>query len=188
MLEVRTTSEDITEDLQLIPWPDWWQNPVFWGLAALGLALLTGLVLLLIRRVNRSQPATPPAATTGPVHDAFLQRLSQLRQRLDQLSAYELAIEVSGIIRDFLEAQFRLRVPFQTTRECLSASETRRHLSPTQQGTLAQFLRQCDTVKFARQDAARSESVAMLDTAEGFIRDCVGLSSQPETSATKPVS
>ncbi len=114
-------------------------------------------------------PAPPPGP---PPQSEALRRLAELRERRPRPSAYELAILVSDILREFIAARFTLPIRFQTTREFLDLAAQRPELSREQRDTLSRFLSACDLMKFARQPATESELTALLDTAEHFIRGC----------------
>ncbi len=118
-------------------------------------------------------PSAPPSTPPGPPPQTeALRRLAELRGRQPRPSAYELAILVSDILREFIEARFAFPIRFQTTREFLDLAARRPELSPEQRDILARFLGACDLVKFAGQPATESEQTAFLDTAEHFIRGC----------------
>lgn len=162
---------NIIDDLTLLPVPPWWTNP--WLVAA----LLAGMVVFgwaLYRLLTRppSAPRTPAPPPGPPPHDDALRRLAELRQRQPRPSAYEIAILVSDILRQFIEARFSLPIRFQTTREFLELAARRPELAREQREVLARFLGACDLMKFARQPATDSEQTALLDTAEQFIRGC----------------
>ena len=89
---------NLVEDLTLIPLPPWWTSP--WAIAAAVMALVAlGLVARWLARRTR-RPDAPQAPPAGPPIDLseFTRRLAALRQRRPQLSAYDLAIEVSDIL------------------------------------------------------------------------------------------
>ena len=58
--------------------------------------------------------------------------------------------QLSGIIRQYFENQFKVRAPEMTTEEFLCSLENSGHLTADQNDTLKQFLDSCDIVKFAK--------------------------------------
>jgi hypothetical protein len=171
---------NVIEDLNLLPLPPWWLDP--WAIATGVLLLLaagTGFYLL-ARALRRQAPAVVAAPSGPPPHDEFLRRLAELRARRDALAAYPLGIEVSEILRGYIDARFRFPVLFQTTREFLAHVAGRTELDAVQRDGLARFLGRCDDVKFARGEASDAERDALLDAAESFIRGCAGLVPAPK--------
>ena len=172
---------NVIEDLSLLPLPPWWLSPWFIAAAVLALAAIVGIAVALARAFRKRVVPIAAAPSGPPPHDGFLRRLAELRARRDTLGAYPLGIEVSEILRGYIDARFRFPVLFQTTREFLAHVAGRAELDERQRGALARFLANCDALKFARGDAGASERDALLDTAESFIRECAGLA-----TANKP--
>jgi len=87
----------------------------------------------------------------------------------DQADAW--FVELSSIVRDYLEHRFVIRAPELTTEEFLLVATARPELTLDHRGLLTSFLERCDRVKFAgyRPDAA--ESIATLKAARAFIED-----------------
>jgi len=161
---------NLIEDFTLLPLPAWWESP--WVLAgflllALVLALLGGWWWLRWSARPLVELAAMPEPDRTP---DFLARLAALRSRKDQLSAHDLAIECSDLLREFVEWRFRLAIRFQTTREFLEAAVRDTALTPTQRDWLGKYLRFCDLVKFARQGATDTEQNRLLDAAEAFLQ------------------
>ena len=77
--------------------------------------------------------------------------------------------ELSGVIRHYIEDRFGLRAPEQTTEEFLQDLAARLVLATDQCLALANFLEQCDLVKFARMHPTTSEGQAALRAARGFV-------------------
>lgn len=161
---------NLIEDFTLLPLPAWWESPWVWLGAVLGLALFAWLGSWWWRRwAVRLKPVSvlPPEPDRTP---DFLARLAQLRARQGQLSAYDLAIECSDLLREYVEWRFRLAIRFQTTREFLEAAARDTAMATTQRDWLGRYLRFCDLVKFARQGATPAEQSNLLDSAETFLR------------------
>jgi hypothetical protein len=167
------TPTQLVEDLTLVPLPQWWENPWF----LLGVPALAGVLLYLATRwwMSRRPPALAPVEVVGPpVHDEYLRLLRDLRAKAAAMEAYPLAIEVSGILRAYLEAQYRFGIRYQTTREFLGSVASDGRFNPVHRGTLAGFLGLCDAVKFARQDVEADRKTGLVETAERFVAECAG--------------
>jgi hypothetical protein len=162
--------KDLIDDLSLVPLPPWWQSPGGIAAIVLALAALAFLVWLLRRRLRREVVVLDTPPMQPDLHPEFLRRLAELRARRAQLSAYDLALGSSDILRDYLEWRFQLAIRFQTTREFLDSSRQNTALAETQRAALGAFLGFCDLVKFARRGADPAEQDHLLDTAEAFIR------------------
>ncbi|GMU23800.1 MAG: hypothetical protein AMXMBFR13_38780 [Phycisphaerae bacterium] len=137
-----------------------------WPWVAAGVAGVAVLALLGVYIARRPRPA----ATPPPAHETALRRLRALAERgLIAAGASEaFFVEVTSIIRDYIEAAFGVRAPEQTTEEFLAdmVAEPRvaryRHV-------LEPFLVAADEVKFAglRPDAEAMQRA--FDTAEQFV-------------------
>lgn len=134
-----------------------------WMLASsCALAVLLAGIVYLARRPRRLPPPLPP-------HEVALRRLRQLAERgLGPESIEVFFVEVTGIVRDYIEQAFGVKAPEQTTEEFLaqmvSSPAVVRH-----RHVLEPFLVAADEVKFA---AIRPDSAAMqraFETAESFI-------------------
>ena len=143
-----------------------------WGLGALGAAALLALVLWWRRRSRRARPAE--AEVRLPAHVTALRALSRLRHAsratAEEIDAFY--VEVSRILRGYLEERFGLHAPERTTDEFLAELNAQGQASPLdglQRGALAGFLRQCDLVKFARAQPGVDVHEESLRTAEGLV-------------------
>lgn len=160
---------NLIDDLTLVPLPPWWQSPRSLAGLLLALALLIVLGWVLRRILFRERVTLSPAPLKPDLSPEFLRRLAELRARRAELSAYDLAVGSSDILRDYLEWRFQLAIRFQTTREFLESSLQSTALTETQRGPLGTFLGFCDLVKFARRGADTAEQNHLLDAAEAFI-------------------
>ncbi len=174
---------NVIEDLNLLPLPPWWLNPWVIVAALVGLGVLIALGIWLARRQRPPAPMPAPLPIPPVPPDEFLRRLAELRGRQPRVSAYQLAIEVSEILRAYLEARYRFRILYQTSREFLGEVAGRPELGSEQRLTLAGFLTLCDDLKFGQAPASDAEQTGLLDTAERVIRQTAGAASSSPSSA-----
>lgn len=73
-------------------------------------------------------------------------------------------VDLSNLIRAYVEGRFRLRAPELTTEEFLGVAQRVPAL-----GVLGPFLERCDQVKFAGWRPASDESLEVLAIARGFV-------------------
>ena len=148
------------------PWP---------ALAACGavLAALVAAYVLWRRRTRVVPPPSPPA----PAHERALAALRALAARAlparGEVEPY--FVELSEILRTYLEERFGLRAPEQTTEEFLatvSHTDTgRRAIESAHRELLRDFLTRADLVKFARARPDAGECGAAGESAERFVRE-----------------
>jgi hypothetical protein len=80
-------------------------------------------------------------------------------------------VELSAIVRRYLESRYDIRAPELTTEEFLVVTVARAELTPEHRALLVQFLERCDRVKFAGYRPDADESLATLAAARGFVED-----------------
>jgi hypothetical protein len=80
-------------------------------------------------------------------------------------------VELSGIVRRYLESRYDIRAPELTTEEFLVVGVAQVQLTPEHRGLLTSFLERCDRVKFAGYRPDADESLATLAAARGFVED-----------------
>lgn len=100
-----------------------------------------------------------------------LKRLEELEKK-DYISRKEyerLHVELSGIMRYFIEHRFALRALEQTTEEFIRDIQHSPHFDLEQQSILQQFLKLADLVKFATYDPGPGASGEALETVRSFI-------------------
>lgn len=137
-----------------------------WPWIAGGAAAILVVAAAMIYLVRRPRPAPPPP----PAHETALKRLRQLADRgLIAAGATEaFFVEVTGIIRDYIEQAFGVRAPEQTTEEFLADMVMAPAVALHRQ-ILEPFLVAADEVKFA---CSRPDTAAMqraFETAERFV-------------------
>ena len=141
-----------------------------WFVVVLAALALAGLLWKFFWR-KKPLPAAPPR----PAWDVALARLHELRLRnlpiQGQTERYY--VDLSAILRYYLEDRFGLRAPEQTTPEFLDAAAQNGSLTAEQQEFMALFLRHSDRVKFARHEPSVVEMEQRLAEAERFIENTV---------------
>ena len=118
------------------------------------------------RRLARviEQKPTPPN----------IQALEELRG-IDELKLLkegreeEFIVEVSGVVRRYVERRFSVPTEKMTTDELLKRSEKGYYLGNECSVLIKEFLERCDAVKFAAHSPTGEECEAILDAAVDFI-------------------
>ncbi|MCA9213344.1 MAG: hypothetical protein KDB27_09785 [Planctomycetales bacterium] len=114
---------------------------------------------------------TPKVEQRSP-YELARERLDALVQKplpTDTDEADQFYVELSDIVRRYLEDQFNLRAPELTTEEFLEAVSASPDLSREHQQLLREFLGQADLVKFAGVNPDRTTIEASIVAANRFI-------------------
>jgi hypothetical protein len=155
---------------------DW--RPYGVAAAAVVFVGLLGAAFFYLLNRPRRQRLTPPR----PAHEIALAALNRLRtQHLIEAGKFEdYYIELSAIIRRYLEDRFHLRAPEMTTEEFLGTAPTDARLTATQRRLLGDFLTQADLVKFARHLPSLTDSEAAYEAARRFVEETQPIATAPE--------
>lgn len=78
-------------------------------------------------------------------------------------------VELSAIVRGYLERRYVIRAPELTTEEFLLEASRARELTAAHRAQLSAFLERCDRVKFAGYRPDSAESLATLEAARTFV-------------------
>ncbi len=150
----------------------------------LGVTLLALIAALILRRYLR-QPRTAPPAVRLPPHEVAFSALQALEQRgyLERNEPGPFYVELSAIIRIYLEDRFDLHAPEQTTEEFIRASSKSDALSLDHQTLTRAFLEQSDLVKFARFTPGTDDMRAALDSARRLVHETVPSPTTPGGAA-----
>lgn len=133
-------------------------------LAFAGLALIGGIIWG-IRRLRARRPQRVPTA-----RERALEQLERISGEIEVTRPYEFSILVSDILRRYVTEQYQLPVTRQTSVEFLNALGHSAAFSNEDKTLLDHFLNRCDLIKFARYDATRDDSRALLDEATQFVK------------------
>lgn len=139
-----------------------------YSLAPLALVLI-GLGILLVRRL-RIQARQRVRVSA---YDAAMRRLTSLEARgwPQAAEADSWYVELSDIVRRYIEDRYGVRAPELTTEEFLRAAQQQLRMQPAHRELLEAFLSTCDRVKFAGYRPGESESRQALDEARRFLSD-----------------
>jgi hypothetical protein len=138
------------------------------GGTVLAVGLLGATFFYLLNRPRR-QRVVPPR----PAHEVALAALNRLRaQRFIEEGRFEeYYVQLSGIVRRYLEDRFHVRAPEMTTEEFLAAAANDGRLIVAHRRLLAEFLSQADLVKFARHLPTLKDSESAYEAARRFVED-----------------
>jgi uncharacterized membrane protein len=167
-----TASTGVSEDIRDIRGPksELLASSLLPALIVAAIVVAMGTYILLRRRGNRA-----PVRTLTLLQQT-LERLEDTRPLMKPATAREFGSAASEVIRNYIERRFNVIATQRTTEEFLQAllqgsNETLARHRPL----LADFLQQCDFVKFAGASLAESDMEALFNSARGFV---------VETSAT----
>lgn len=140
-----------------------------WAVVAavlVGLGLLAG-VWWYRRRRTRIEVPPPPR----PAHVLALEALQRLQQQdlITQKRIEEFYVQLSDILRRYVEWRFGLRAPEQTTEEFLAVALATGGLIATHRELLSDFLQHCDLVKFARYQPSPDDMQQAWESARVFV-------------------
>lgn len=112
-------------------------------------------------------------AVKKSAYEEAIGKLRALEQRgaptAEQADAW--FVELSAIVRSYLERRYDIRAPELTTEEFLQVASRAPELTSAHRTQLSQFLERCDRVKFAGYRPESSESIDTLAAARAFVED-----------------
>ncbi len=158
---LRTHAGRLSVD-KIQPWHHWW----VWALV-IGFLVVAALVLFFSTR-GRKRSVFRINAYDKARHDLELLQSAGLPE-IDELDAWY--VELSSIVRSYLEHRFSVRAPELTTEEFLREARRAPELTTEHQDTLAAFLAGCDRVKFAGHQPSTEEQTSAIGSALKFVTD-----------------
>ena len=138
------------------------------GITSLIAVIGSGSVLLYRTRRQRKRIEQQRSA-----YDEAVSRLDALAKRgaPDADSADSWFVDLSSIVRGYLESRYVIRAPELTSEEFLIVATARPELDEEHRDLLTEFLERCDRVKFAGYRPDADESLKTLETARKFVDD-----------------
>jgi hypothetical protein len=160
VLSTRADSDTLLRDLKPLQKHPW--QPPFWLYTLLLLSAIALAVILLVNAF-KTKPARPavkpsPGLDTPPPRPAWELALAKLEALIESKSweqdVVQYHFELSGILREFLEATYRFNALEMTTREIALALQK---LRPAQVEEVISLLQYADAVKFAKVSPVEAE-------------------------------
>ena len=139
-----------------------------WWLAGITALIAAGVLYWWLRKAKPAVLAPPPTAW----ETAYL-RLRELYQRdLPRQGRHDTYyVDLSAILRYYIEDRFQLRAPEQTTQEFLETAARGGVLSPDQQASVVDFLKHSDRVKFAQYVPTAEEMERGFRVVQHFVQE-----------------
>ncbi|QEM12918.1 hypothetical protein [Mucilaginibacter rubeus] len=179
-LDVKTVAVDTTKGFYDIKQPlavhytfwDWLHDN--WKLVIgiwLGLMAIAGAIYYLLKRPKK-EVVVEEVKPDVPLHIQALQKLEEIKSKQlwqhDQVKQYY--IELSDVVREYLEKRYTIQALEQTTEE-IFASLRNMDIASEDRNLLRQLLVLSDMVKFAKEKPAAHENEKSMDNAVTFIKD-----------------
>lgn len=174
---------NIIDDLRLLEAPG--MLPV-WAQVVMGLVALGLLIFLLWRRRQQALQARQPEIIARLALEDALAELEKAHQQLSRKNCRPYAINVSGIVRRYIERRFNIRAPHRSTEEFLAEARQAPELDVKHKEKLGYFLQCCDFLKFARGYADEDELELLHQAAVIFVTETQFKPVSPENATAQP--
>ena len=177
-IEVVTVGADETGDIRGI------RGPFGIAISAVRVVLLGVLLLLfaalafgVFRRLRRSGPAAgrpAPGPAPRPAHEVALEALARIESSpmLDRGQVKEYHIQISDVLRRYVEARYGVTALEMTTWEIIAGLDRAGVESDVREG-LRRLLDQCDLVKFAKVRPGADASLDVLHLGRRLVESSI---------------
>ncbi|MBN2181682.1 MAG: hypothetical protein JW715_07190 [Sedimentisphaerales bacterium] len=145
----------------------WWILGGIWAFCSIFFISVFLVIWLYLRRKKMMKIIR----VFRPAHEIAYARLRELVRR-DLVKAgkiKEFYEQISNILRHYIEHRFNLHAPERTTEEFLAELPSTNVLVGSDQEQLAEFLRHCDLVKFAKYNPTSEEIQKTFNLVKSFI-------------------
>jgi hypothetical protein len=137
----------------------------------LSIVIVIALILFIIIFLQKRRKTKEVRIPAVPAHELAYKALQSLMAK-DYLSigkVQEYYVELSNIMRHYIENRFQLKAPEMTTEEFLLTLRESVVLNPEQKSLVRDFLSHCDMVKFAKYLPAKNEIDASYESAKNLV-------------------
>lgn len=149
---------DLPPPASSVPWP--WIGA---GLGVLAAAVTAGVLL-------RRRRHPPRERVRSPEELAYIELQALIQADLVAAERYgEFYVELTGIVRRYIERTTNVHAPEQTTEEFLREIRDRNLFAADKQAQFKGFLEAADLIKFAARVPGTEEIEASFDTAKAFV-------------------
>lgn len=149
---------DIVPPVPFFPYPFWMVLLVV--SSALGLiTLLVWVAKWVLFRKRKLRPV-----------EKALAGLTLLRTQMGGISPHDFGVQVSSILRHYIQEEYGLRATTQTSLEFLESIQNNVVFSEEEKTMLRGFLETADLLKFAKAKVEATESTSLLYQAEQLVR------------------
>ena len=145
----------------LPPEPDSYTAWIVGG-AILALMLVLAVILLLRRNARKPDPTQ---------YEIALYELEHIFDTLENVDDSIFSLEISSVLRAYLEKELKIPVTERTTEEFLSDAASHPSFSGSPLEALKQFLELCDLAKFASQPLSIDQRRELYTYARNFIEE-----------------
>ncbi len=154
LFPVKDPPAAVTGPPEVTPEPEWIAPPAttvaLWTAAALGALLVLAAILYALTRIS----ARVRELRMSPIERAMSELERLLRRRLPEKGLFkDFYVELTMVVRRYIERSHSVRAPEQTTEEFLAAASVHPEFTPETLALLKNFLESADLVKFAGRQA-----------------------------------
>jgi len=154
--------------------------------AVIILAALVFSIIFFLKR-NLKRQSGPSSVSFRPADQIAYQALENLKAknlpRFGKIKEYY--IELSDIVRHYMENRFSLPAPEMTTEEFLYSLRESKSLKGSHKNLLKQFLNHCDMVKFAKYGPTEQEMDDSFNSAKKLVDETRCVDEQMEKVSVK---
>lgn len=138
--------------------------------AAVFIILIIFVVQYFLRNRKAAMPEIKPSAPAESLHDRYMRLLGALDQKQlwQQNQVKEYYVQLTDLVRDYIEKRFQTPAMELTTDELLDKVNRRSDMQPYYR-ILATILRTGDLAKFAKAQPLQHEHIETMESAKQFI-------------------
>lgn len=154
---------------------NWWLLTLYAGMILAAAGLITFLIMKWYKRHKERQlnpvvPSVPEVVRTP--EEIAMENLNKLKEKglIEKGDFKAFHIEVSDIIRNYIEGKFRIPALESTTSDLIREFRQKRPIEENYISLLRRFLEVCDLVKFAKYKPSNEECVEVLNEAFNLVQ------------------